>query len=67
MGVDLALDTLKVEAEVEVDEPFSLVEDDDDYVLTEPIRLSTCGSGASLDGSLVGLRVLGISSYKVPN
>ena len=35
---------------VEVDETFALVEDDDDCILTDPIRPSSCGLGASLDG-----------------
>ena len=61
----MELDTSEVEAGVEVDETFSPVKDDNHCVLTEPIRPSTCGLGASLDGSLVGLGAWRISSYKV--
>ena len=65
--VDLDLDIIKVEDGVEVDELLVPTEYDQDYVWTEPIRPSTCGSGVGLDGSLVGLVLLGISSYKVPD
>lgn len=64
---DFSLDKVEVEVGVDIDNIFSLVEDDDGYVLTKPIIPSACDLGARLDGSLVGWGALGISSYKVPN
>ena len=67
MGVDLALDTVDTAAEVEVDELLLPVVEDDACVFTEPIVPSTCGLGAGLEGSVVGLGAFGIKSYKVPD
>ena len=63
----MELDTIDIATKVEVDELLLPVATDDACAFTEPIVPSTCGLGASLEGSVIGLGEFGIKSYIVPD
>ena len=64
VGVNLELDIIDTIVEVEVGEVLLLVSEDDVCAFTEPIVPSTCGLGAGLEWSIVGLGKFG---NKVPD